>query len=435
LGEVLQQVLNEVPARTTLEAFAPALAGETTDPVIRQVAALIRDVLRGTAFVPTIAGIEVLPQEALLWKHDLGQVLDPTRLADKARRLVVPDLVERCSSELSNLGADTISDETAVEFLVGCRNDSEQSTLESLRCLMRYLGDTTPEELSGAVPCWWSINGVARPLEGTGLAALFRGQEGRAPNWLRTDVLKDSFLAAANAVAAAETLRRSNVTDLMARVIPWTPENVVHRAIVPSLEGRGAPWWDQNGWSVLRYYKKWSRDLKYGDAYELESNDLRRRLSRVLRVPTTRGWMAACDVYAGRSWGGPRAFDRYVAKLEDRGLLLPRRSWKRLTPKDDAWKSSLTYAGVAWEPKLRNLVRNAGTAVELWSDQPSQDVGTLSGWREYRTEVLAPGISGKGNVRIRELWCIEHWPGCLADQRDPARHVRALASTTYKLCP
>ena len=73
-SELFQDVLNDIPARTALEAFGKIASEDGNSPLTR-LQKKIRDTLTETPFVPVIGGGRVRPGEVQLWQDRLGFVL------------------------------------------------------------------------------------------------------------------------------------------------------------------------------------------------------------------------------------------------------------------------------------------------------------------------------------------------------------------------
>ena len=155
-GVLFQDVLDEIPARTALEAFG-RIASEDGDSPLRKLQNRIRIILRETSFVPVIGGNQVRPSEVQLWQDRLGFVLRDNEEQVQTAGLLEPELAD-LADILEGLNAQKIDLEEYIRLLRYCRNDSIDECFES----WRVLGEIGLERVSRVTQ--WDREGRLRYL-------------------------------------------------------------------------------------------------------------------------------------------------------------------------------------------------------------------------------------------------------------------------------
>lgn len=371
---LLRRVIDECPVKTVLEAFgqtglddqagnpssAGRLPGDRLPPTAWRTVSEAR-------FVPTVGGSRESPGEVRLWRHRLGFVLKEDIDAVRNARLLAPGL-RSLWSPLCQFGAEELSTAAYVDLLRHCRNRSVSECVLSWMTLTRVLqyGYTGREDDQLEVPCWWTEQGVARPLAG-GLPML-RPRVKNWPDWLEADVLHTDMWRAVTPKQRRPRWWSKYVLDAR--------EKYCDQALYPHIATWTKNEWRASGWTVLDQFRQWYPGPKDVGPWVPDNGhtiDRRATAAKYLRVPTDKGWLPPTDCYAGHAWGGVKAFDRYFAAIRDRGLLLPLDQWPeqvRQETIEDDWKSLLRWLGVSWEPKVRamELPPHETVLPELWSD-------------------------------------------------------------------
>jgi hypothetical protein len=405
--ELVAEIVGAIPAEAALDAFG-SVDPKAASGAARELASTMLDAVKDTPFVPTIGGEKIRPREVVVWTGNFGNILRRSAPELKNFRLLHPSVSGR-NAVLEALQAKEIGPSDFFGAMRFCRNGSAVECERAVDVLLHEgvpkLGWNPYYAWLEQVPCWWTDAASARSIAG-GIFLFSRPR-----NWPKS-VPADAL--------SLETRRHLNDIDTALSGDPsaknkqsiWKERVVsrfvskggyLERALLPTMESMKAQQWDEHGWDILRWYRDWSPERKFDDVSglpiiqnsELDEADLfRRRLSRVLQLPTDKGWRPADQCYAGRMWGAPKSFKDYFKERHDRAVVRPLRSWReplRERSGLDAWKGLLRYAGVAWEPKL---------------------VSFASGWshREYANRHLADFNRTEFDLQI------EHFPGCLAGE-------------------
>ena len=362
-SELFQDVLNDIPARTALEAFGKIASEYGNSPLLR-LQKKIRGTLSETPFIPIIGGGRVKPGEVQLWQDRLGFVLQDKTQQVQDEYLLVPELSD-LKNVLKGFDAQDIKDEDYIWLLRYCRNNSLEECLASWRVfaeggLKRVSSEYSDHEELLKVPCWWTETGAARALNGT-RPLLFARPEGW-PDWLPADSLHPSMR---KVLEQWET--KDEIPEIWRELIPgWLlkqREEYLHDVLLPFVAKWDDERWEADGWRALRQVLSWSVNRKFENVLpwikDTDGNQEEKRraqAARMLRIPIDKGWLLASDCYAGKDWDGPPTFDRFFASVKARGIVRPFQKWpNRIRKGTDKgqWKALLRWAGVSWEPKVR----------------------------------------------------------------------------------
>lgn len=445
LATVFCRVARDIPAKTLLDAFVsdPEKQG---DGEIGKLLSELFEIVRETPFVPTIGGSKVKPGDALVWEHSVGDVLRQDAQVVIDAHLVAPELKDRVS-KLKMLRSEQLERIRYPELLNHCRNSTEEECRDALKVLYTCIDKFgMPESWSiepdrkfiarcQDIPCWWTDSKSARGLAANNGVALFQERKAEEPedlpSWLRCDALALSFLGYwRESFVKGGQASGSARKEFGKALLEWKSENLVHYLLPQSLNGRDEQWWDKNGWDALDQYARWYEPkLLNTDKPSPWGNDKRLSLSRMLRVPTDKGWRPAFECYAGSAWSGPEEFDSFFQEIVDRAVLSSPESWKiALNPDErNEWIGRLRYAGVSWEPKLLGL-----DEPQPWRDEEQNPFGDRisSGWRDYIVKFREKTSLGRGwkPVEYQKQWAIEYWPDCLGNNKKIAEIVMNLTT-------
>lgn len=468
LRKIFSRLLKTVPAESALQAFVPKHDLEA-DSLAHRLWGNFEEVLRNTAFVPCIGGRRVAPPDVTLWSEGLGSVVDPDAERIKGANLLKEELAERqeCNDALRRLGAQSLAGERYPELLAACRNKTYEHCKAALGVLWRVIKDRSPANLEDRreflekcrqVPCWWTEQGRARPLQGR-VPLLRKPASEPLPEWLCVDVLDPSL---EKYFAELEQKLEGDPADEHWRklhehhlVVP-EKQKLLDLVLVPTLADQTEErWWETHGPEVLALYKAWyggSRNFEEIEPLVLDyprrnnETDRRKLLGAALRLPTEKGWLPAAHCYAGPDWDCLMSFDGSLEDIKDRGVLLPPSEWPIDVGNDkQTWKAMLRYAGVSWEPKLLHWRCLPGEEKGFYGSPPNpwEDYRCWDYWNDY-CGTLNPGTyDGVSrfccNARLREQWALEFFPQCMPEDaqdcisvikplvalvKDQAKHMR-----------
>ena len=415
-NELFQDMLEEVPARTALEAFGD-IASEDEDSPLGRLQKGIRETLCETPFVPVIGGEQVRPAEVRLWSDRLGFVLRDDAQEVRDARLLVPELRE-LSGVLKSFEARYIEAKDYIRLLCYCRNDSLKESLASLCALVKQLCDSPygadREDLKN-IPCWWTETEGARALDDE--TPLLRARPKDWPEWLPADWLHPMMQKAWQRWEE----KLSGKCQFLSGQLLRSKEQFLHDVLLPFIAKWDDECWEADGWRALRQVLSWSSIREFGEALpwvesvdESQAKKQRAQAAKVLHLLTNKGWLPAADCYAGEVWDGPPAFDRFFADIEGRGLVLPFFEWPdsvREGADKDRWKPLLRWAGVSWEPKVRRI------------ENPPKNHELVGSYIETNSLPTLPHLYKTDNRKV------EYFPECMED--DDAK----LADVIKKMLP
>jgi hypothetical protein len=195
---LIGKMTEDVPADVLLQALVPDSDFEE-GTVANRLWAIIHDVLINKRFIPVIGGEYVTPPSVQTWKRGLGEVLDPAN-EDISQAHLADPTVNNFKSKLEKLGAKALADEKYPKLLAGCINSDAAKCLQVINVIHEYLEKKSyisDDELQGfrKVPCWWLASTTARALikQNTQSGTFLRSPKQPPPEWLKIDVLDDSF--------------------------------------------------------------------------------------------------------------------------------------------------------------------------------------------------------------------------------------------------
>ena len=442
---LVERLVRAVPAQVTLRALMPS-AEAPPDSVASQIQKRIIQSLQTIDFVPCIGGRKRPVGVAKLYEPYFGAVLYPDAPELSSEGLTAPSLVEDeiCCKALKELGAPALPPQDYPRLLRFCRNRSLAKCKDAVAVLIRVVDQFAPSKYPPAersafcvacrtVPCWWLRDGHARDLA-VGPPLLRPPLKEELPPWISVDVLADEFAENLTHLEQNRLLRQSS-ND------PWkevydehlfqaTSKTLLESVLVSAIHDKSSEqWWAEHGCDVLSMFAKWyyaKEQFADIDPMPLStgepSTDYRTRLAAALRLPTGKGWIPACQCYAGSAWGGPASFDDFFDKIQERGVLLPSEKWHSLFNLDhDKWKQMLRWVGVSWEPKLLHYQSSDGIAFHRSPTNPFS-AHEWTYWESY-CDGLNPGdFDRRGsfhrNPKLTEQWALEYFPQCVAKNVD-----------------
>lgn len=318
----------------------------------------ILDAIKETAFVPVIGDARVKPCEVKLWKHDLGSVVSANHDEIKRENLLMPKFnsPKSVQSMLKKFGAAEIDTGRHAELLRYCRHDTMDDCLRALNVANSIMQPNSNDEVIESLrqsPFWWTDQKQARAFDGGNGKALLHKKPDGWPVWLPVDSLSEEFRKRAF----------SDMDENEHAIAKWPlrgESQFRDEAMLPFLEEKADDddFWRENRASVLRWVMAWrSKNPEQSILVLGESGDNpRERLAHLVRVPTDKGWLPAIRCYAGKSWGGPAAFDKHFNSVDGRGLVSPFDEWpteaKARENSTEKWKNLLRFLGVSNELKM-----------------------------------------------------------------------------------
>lgn len=349
LGALVGRVLDDVPARTALNAFGTVKSHD--DSLIGQLQQVVRDKLAASPFIPTVGGRTVRAADVCLWKYRFGDVLNVEIAEVIAAGLLAPGHRELIPILRRRFGAEYLSSSRYFYLLRHCRNASFEECLRSWITLMRLVKKHGWTEAASEIPCWWTQTETARGLAESTPLLLRRPKDW--PNWLAAEALHPRM---------AKAVKRRGLTAISPELLRNARAYLGH-ALVPHVSRWNADEWEEDGWRALSQARQWWSGKKFDDIdpwveTHHHRNSWRECVANRFRIPTDKGWHPATDCYAGHAWGGFAAFDRFFADVRSRGIVRPLDQWPqsirdRIAEED--WKPFLRWLGVSWEPKVRAM--------------------------------------------------------------------------------
>ena len=401
LGTVLEKVILDIPARTALKTFG-SIPEEGGGGPLERIRKTIREKMRSTPFVPVIGGRKVPPPKSRCWKDNLGNVLRMNEQVVKDASLVTPELSD-LSDILEELGATKIEGGEYVQLLRYCRNESLEDCIASLRVLMEGglkripLGREREQILNllRKVPCWWTDNEQARPLEGE--CPLLWNKPENWPDWLTADSLHSKFREKINEweKRQKDISKKGEWNNLTCGFLSRSPEHYIGWVLIPFIKKWTPQEWNHRGFDALELLARWESQHQFDKVEPWIQGEEGRRdtLATSLHLPTDEGWLPAINCFAGKKWDGPEAFDELFKDVEEVGIVQPFEEW----PEDlreagkDKWKGLLRWIGVSWEPKV---CRTPSVRIDQYPP-PSL-------WGEYFQKVRSRNLQREGkNYFIR----------------------------------
>jgi hypothetical protein len=416
LKQLIANILQEVPAKTSLQAFGVVNATKGSE-LAQRLADSVTSAVKETPFVPTLSGTKVCPGKMTVWTGNFGTVLrsDATELE---RFNLVHPTVDGCNAILNKLGASYAQHEL-LWALAYCENSSLDACKKVIDVMFnevlprfKFEGDDY-RGIFDRIPCWWTEGNFPRSIAGQRAFILERPMEW--PAFVPADFLSSELLTYAKTIHEKFQVTKEKAavsTECTISLFSRHKEDFFKRALLPALSKLDDESWNGLGWEALRWCREWCETTSFERTLPLAlacvSDEYERdQLSHCLRLPTDKGWTAAGRCYADESWGASKSLKRHFSGFANRGVVRPLNTWDENAgslDKPDAWKSLLRFAGVSWEPKLVTMHRFPNVSE------------TEKG---YRAEYLGPFNRQKFDIEI------ELFPDCLRDEPDPLLVIRA----------
>ena len=363
LKNITETILSEIPAGVALGAFGRA-EKDAQDGMAAQLGNAIAETVRETAFVPVIDGGTAKPGDVRLWRYEIGRVANPDKVEGK--NLCDPEINDdRCNADiLKDLGARDVSDPELAELLCLCRNATEADCLAAWNVAQSLMSETVEEEKCAVAlalrkaPFWRTGNGQARAIDGD--VPLVEKQPKNCPAWLPVDVIDKGFLK----LLTDEEKRRKEddqnwENSLSGNKVSPSASTAEYfdDILLPYCEKQSQDEWRQNGWEICQMAFAWGRKGSGDEPLIVDFGDAKEKRAQIFRLPVGKGarnWVPALQCYAGKVWGGPKIFDDYFKKIDNRDILAPPDDWKiDITDADKKqWKNLLSWLGCSWMPKL-----------------------------------------------------------------------------------
>ncbi len=363
LKEIVKDILLEVPADLALQAFGLA-KDETSDQITNQLEATISRIVRETAFVPVIGGKLARPEDVVVWKYNLGNVLREKDQIVQERNLCSPEISQTGEHILSTkLCAKKLTIKGHARFLQFCRNTTLEDCMGVWDIAQLLIAEASDDEKSicaenlRKVPFWWTTKGVPRAIDGDVRLSVAKPKD--LPKWLTVDIVDRSFvrrikerIKSLEADSSWKNGLSENGVAPLGKLIEY-----FNHILLPYCKDKSLDWWKRFGFDVLKVAFLWGGEYQKSNPLIINSGaDIEER-AKIIHLPVTEGegeWRPALQCYAGAAWNGPEIFDHYFANVEDRHLLSLIEDWNiNGTEKDKKrLKRRLLWLGCSWTPKL-----------------------------------------------------------------------------------
>jgi len=367
LAGMTEKVLSEIPPNAALRAFGRAQVADDGRMASRLGKAIAKKV-QATAFIPLIGGDMAKPGDVRLWEFGLGDAVDHRKVRDQ--NLCHPDINydERSADILINLGAKDATDLELARLLRFCRNQTQEECLRVWNVAQSLMANVNQSEKAECeselrqAPFWLVANGKARAIDGE--IPLVAVKPRGLPRWLRVDVVDKEFMDATQ----EETKRHREYVEGWKNTFsdslqpPESKRGYFNHVLLPYCEKLAAEEWQKSGWEILELAFKWGERVDKNSPLIIDSlapkSKEKQERAEVFRLPVGKGdreWAPAWQCYAGVVWGGPRIFDEYFARVEDRYVLSSAGDWKiDIGDADKAqWKKLLSWLGCSWGWKMK----------------------------------------------------------------------------------
>jgi len=364
LAGMTKKVLSEIPPDVALRAFGRAQVAE--GDMVSQLGNAIAKAVRETAFIPLIGGDMAKPGDVRLWGHGLGDAVAPGKVQDQ--NLCHPDINddEVCAGILINLVAKYATNSEHARLLRFCRNRTQEECLRVWNVAQSLMANVHQSEKDACkaelrqTPFWLVANGKARAINGEIPLVAVKPKD--LPHWLSVDVVDKRFRK-----AVQEEIKRHREADeswksaLSDSLQPIENKGYFDRILLPYCEKLSTEEWQKSGWEIIDMAFKWGERADKDEPLIIDSSDPKleekQRRAEVFRLPVGKGarkWAPALQCYAGAAWGGPRIFDKYFTRVEDRHVLSPAGGWKiDINDADKVqWKKLLSWIGCSWGWKM-----------------------------------------------------------------------------------
>ena len=369
LAGMTKKILSEIPPDVALRAFGHAqVAEDAGNRMATQMGNAIATTVQETAFIPLIGGGMAKPGDVRLWKHGLGNAVDPSKVKDQ--NLCRPDINndEGSAEILSHLGAKRASNPELAQLLRFCRNRDEKDCLMTWNVAQTLMSEIKSEEKAECTeelrkaPFWLSANGEVKARSIDGEIPLVATKPKDLPHWLPVDVIDKRF----RELVQDEIKRHKEGDESWENTLSGSlqpPENkrgYFDQILLPYCEKLTPEEWQKNGWEVLEMAFKWGEKDGSDEPFIIDSSNIGKQQERaeIFHLPVGEGaqkWVPALQCYAGAAWNGPKIFDKYFSEVENRYVLSPADDWKisAANANKDQWNKLLSWLGCSWILKIK----------------------------------------------------------------------------------
>ncbi|MDD9868851.1 MAG: DUF3883 domain-containing protein [Gammaproteobacteria bacterium] len=372
LAGMTKKILSEIPPDVALRAFGHVqVAEDAGNRMAMQLGKAIATTVQETAFIPLIGGGMAKPGDVRLWKHGLGNAIDPSKA--KNQNLCHPDINDdkKSAEILSRLGAKRASRPELARLLRFCRNSDGKDCLMAWNVAQTLMSEIKPEEKEEKAECaeelrkapfWLSGNGEVKARSIDGAIPLVATKPKNLPHWLPVDVIDKRF----RELVQDEIKRHKEGGESWENTLSGSlqpPENkqgYFDQILLPYCEKLTPEEWQKNGWKVLEMAFKWGEKDGSGEPFIIDSSDIGKQQERaeIFHLPVGEGaqkWVPALQCYAGAAWNGPKIFDKYFSEVENRYVLSPADDWEisAANANKDQWNKLLSWLGCSWILKIK----------------------------------------------------------------------------------
>jgi hypothetical protein len=423
LADVVKVVVSDLPPTSTALLFdnlvASAPSGKPRN-VAKRIHATIAKGVKASAFVPTIGGGYVRPENVRLWKYELGSVINH-KSGEIASMSLASSEMTSVFENLKAFGATLLTPAEYAAALVHakCLTPADCITAANIVVSASKQFNARPEEYRASLlqaPIWPTSDGSVRCLRNG--RAFLEFHPADWPDWLPHDELEQSFKSA---LLKADGWHDASLAKLTEGIILRSRRDWLLEGLGPYVNQWTADAWHRHGWSALKTILRWTRIpdwIKIAPFVSgFEEDKVRARLVETIKLPAGTDWVTANCCYADRSIGGAPGLARFMRGQRERFVIGMPRAAKKLFSELE-WKGLLRYLGVCWEPRIQYVAGDSTEGVGA----PNET--------EYRAHL------NRENLRYRNRdWYLEFFPECLAkvSARDISRMIVDLVSATKGL--
>lgn len=400
IERIVEQILVGIPPASAFDVFGDiVIETETEDgndesDLIQKIKKNIVKAMKEAKFVPVVGGHKVRPEEAEIWRHNLGNVVRDDSDDIKEYNFLIPEFNEddRKRDILKKLNPDWyVSDFQRAYLLKYCRNDSLEDCWRAFKSadsmveseISQLCWPDLDEMVNDLIwaPIWFTEKGHARALYGESNALVLEKPDDW-PAWLPADVLASEFGKRLIKLLDGREECSANYGGSGYQIGKWPlheKKQFLIKVLCPFLETQACSSWNpEQHFRVLSLVMRWSGEIDFNDI----KDDERNHLSRLIYVPTDKAWVStalsgvggvgyrqvpvnnkwltAVCCYAGEDWGGPSLLEQAANPGQNHKLIMPHERWGLLLPFEkwpeeikaqypkESWKNLLQFLGVSW---------------------------------------------------------------------------------------
>jgi len=370
LAGITKRILSKILPDVALRAFGRAQIVENADDgVAIQLRNAIATAVQETAFIPLIGGSMAKPGDVRLWKHGLGNAIDPRKVKDQNLCHPYINNDEESAEILSRLDAKHASNPELARLLRFCRNKNGKHCLMAwnvAQSLMASVNQQSEKDKCEAellkAPFWLVNNGKVKARSINGEIPLVAIKPKGLPKWLRIDVIDKNFRRLIQNEIEQHQEACEDWEDALSRSLqlPENKQGYFNHILLPYCRKLTLEEWQKNGRRVLKMAFEWGKKDGKDEPFIIGSDntELQKR-AEIFHLPVGKGnqkWVPAWQCYAGAAWGGPKIFDKYFAGVEDRYVLSPPADDRRTTVANTnkkKWDKLLSWLGCSWMLKIK----------------------------------------------------------------------------------